>query len=40
LVGLELKTSKDYELLIENMKHHQINYNEIKKDDNIYGYLV
>ena len=40
LVGLELKSNKDYEVLIENMKHNQINYNEINKDDNIYGYLI
>ncbi len=40
LVGLELKTKKDYQALIENMKQYQINYNEINKDDNIYGYLV
>jgi threonine dehydratase len=40
LVGLELKSNKDYLVLIENMKHYQINYNEINKDDNIYGYLV
>jgi len=40
LVGLELKSNKDYNVLIENMKHYQINYNEINKDDNIYGYLI
>ena len=40
LVGLELKSNKDYELLIKNMKQYQINYNEINKDDNIYGYLI
>lgn len=40
LVGLELKSKSDYHLLIENMKQYQINYNEINKDDNIYGYLI
>jgi threonine dehydratase len=40
LVGLELKSKHDYQVLIENMKQYQINYNEINKDDNIYGYLV
>ncbi|MFY8165307.1 MAG: threonine ammonia-lyase IlvA, partial [Sediminibacterium sp.] len=40
LVGLELKAKEDYGVLIENMKRHQINYNEINKDDNIYGYLI
>ena len=40
LVGLELKTKKDYDTLIVNMKKYQINYNEINKDDNMYGYLI
>ena len=40
LVGLELKSKNDYNKLIENMKTYQINYNEINKDDNIYGYLI
>jgi threonine dehydratase len=40
LVGLELKSKSDYHLLIEKMKQYQINYNEINKDDNIYGYLI
>ncbi len=40
LVGLELKSKADYAALMENMKQYQINYNEINKDDNIYGYLI
>jgi threonine dehydratase len=40
LVGLELKSKKDYNALIENLKKYQINYDEINKDDNIYGYLI
>ena len=40
LVGLELKSKADYALLIDHMKKYQINYNEINKDDNIYGYLI
>jgi len=40
LVGLELKSKKDYNVLIENLKKYQINYDEINKDDNIYGYLI
>lgn len=40
LVGLELKSKKDYDVLVENMKKYQINYNEINKDDNMYGYLI
>ena len=40
LVGLELKSKSDYVVLMEKMKTYQINYNEINKDDNIYGYLI
>lgn len=40
LVGLELKAKADYAALMANMKTFQINYNEINKDDNIYGYLI
>jgi len=40
LVGLELKSKEDYDTLIENMKKYQINYNEINKDDNMFGYLI
>jgi threonine dehydratase len=40
LVGLELKSKADYTALIDKMKTYQINYNEINKDDNIYGYLI
>jgi threonine dehydratase len=40
LVGLVLKSKSDYSVLIDNMKKYQINYNEINKDDNIYGYLI
>jgi len=40
LVGLELKSNKDYKVLIENMKRYQINYTEINKEDNLYGYLI
>jgi threonine dehydratase len=40
LVGLELKTKEAYEVLLQNMKHYHINYTEINKNDNIYGYLI
>ena len=40
LVGLELKSKSDYVTLMEKMKTYQINYNEINKDDNIYGFLI
>lgn len=40
LVGLELKSKSDYVVLMEKMKTYQINFNEINKDDNIYGFLI
>ena len=40
LVGIELKSKKDYELLIDNLNKHQINYTELSKQDNLFGYLV
>ncbi|HEX2606875.1 MAG TPA: threonine ammonia-lyase [Flavisolibacter sp.] len=40
LVGIELKSKQDYETLVHNMKTFQINYTELKKDDNLFGYLV
>lgn len=40
LVGIELKSRKDYQLLVDNMIAHQINYTELNKNDNLFGYLV
>ncbi len=40
LVGIELKSKEDYELLIQNLNKFQINYTNLKKDDNAFGYLV
>jgi len=40
LVGIELKDRKDYEALLKNMQHYQINYTELNKNDNLFGYLV
>jgi threonine dehydratase len=40
LVGLELKSKEDYEALLKKMKQNNINYDEINKDNNIYGYLI
>ena len=40
LVGIELKSKKDYEVLIHNLNKHQINYTELSKQDNLFGYLV
>jgi threonine dehydratase len=40
LVGIELKSKHDYETLIANMDHYNINYTELKQNDNLFGYLV
>ncbi|MRG45977.1 threonine ammonia-lyase IlvA [Chitinophaga sp. SYP-B3965] len=40
LVGIELSDRKDYDVLIANMQQYNINYTELNKDDNLFGYLV
>ena len=40
LVGIELKSREDYEVLMENLNHYNINFTELKNQDNIFGYLV
>jgi threonine dehydratase len=40
LVGVELKSREDYEHLIQNLKNYNINYTELNKDYNLFGYLV
>ncbi|RAJ00251.1 L-threonine ammonia-lyase [Chitinophaga skermanii] len=40
LVGIELKNKEDYDVLIANMKKYNLNYTELNKDDNLFGYLV
>ena len=40
LVGIELGSKKDYESLKKNLNRYKINYTELKKDDNAFGYLV
>ncbi len=40
LVGIELKSKEDYDVLLKNLNHYHINYTELKKDDNAFGYLV
>ncbi len=40
LVGIELKSRHDYEILIANMDRYHINYTELKQNDNLFGYLV
>ncbi|MBI3882952.1 MAG: threonine ammonia-lyase IlvA [Sphingobacteriales bacterium] len=40
LVGIELKSKCDYEVLLQNLDRFQINYTELSKNDNVFGYLV
>jgi threonine dehydratase len=40
LVGIELQSKKDYELLIQNLQASHITYTELNKDDTLFGYLV
>jgi threonine dehydratase len=40
LVGIELKSREDYDVLLKNMNHYHINYTELNKNDNLFGYLV
>ncbi|MBZ5859108.1 threonine ammonia-lyase [Flavihumibacter profundi] len=40
LVGIELKNREDYVILLKHMQQYNINYTELNKDDNLFGYLV
>jgi threonine dehydratase len=40
LVGIELKTREDYNLLLIKLRQYHINYTELKSGDNAFGYLV
>jgi len=40
LVGIELRSKKDYDALLDNLDRYKINYTELRKDDNAFGYLV
>ena len=40
LIGIELKSPEDYELLLQNLKRLNMNYTELNKDDTLFGYLV
>jgi threonine dehydratase len=40
LVGIELKSKEDYQSLLEHLKMYNINYTELNKDDNLFGYIV
>ena len=40
LVGIELNCREDYDVLLKNLNKLHINYTELHKDDNVFGYLV
>jgi threonine dehydratase len=40
VVGIELASRTDYELLMENMVKYQINFTEINKNDTLFSLLV
>jgi threonine dehydratase len=40
LVGVELKSKEDYQSLLDNLRKYNINYTELNKDDNLFGYIV
>jgi threonine dehydratase len=40
LVGVELQSRSDYELLLLNMKNSTIGFEEINKNDQLFGYLI
>ena len=40
LVGIELKTKEDYDVLLKKLDQYHINYTELKSGDNAFGYLV
>lgn len=40
LIGIELKSSEDYDQLLNNMSRLHINYTELNKNDTLFGYIV
>ena len=40
LVGIELRLKEDYEVLLQNLNRYNVNFTELKKDDDAFGYLV
>jgi threonine dehydratase len=40
LVGVELQSKNDYELLIKKLETHHISYTELNKNDTLFGYLI
>lgn len=40
LVGIELKSRRDYDQLLNNLKSRHFSYTELNKNDDLFGYLV
>lgn len=40
LVGIELRSKDDYKILLNNLKKYHVNFTELNKNDNVFGYLV
>lgn len=40
LIGIELKNREDYDALLINLNKYNINYTELNKNDNLFGYVV
>lgn len=40
LVGIELQSRADYDCLLNNLTKFHINFTELNKDDNLFGYIV
>ncbi|MBV8252962.1 MAG: threonine ammonia-lyase IlvA [Chitinophaga sp.] len=40
LIGIELGRKEDYDVLIANFRKYNLNFTELNKDDNLFGYLV
>lgn len=40
LVGIELKSRRDYDQLVRNLNDRHFNYTELNKNDDLFGYLV
>ena len=40
LVGIELKSRRDYDQLVANLNSRHFNYTELNKNDDLFGYLV
>lgn len=40
LIGIEVKSKKDFNSLIERMDHHKLNYTLVNQNENLFEYLV